>query len=133
MWIDMKTLLVDACNTTLLYKDVAKWITVENLLQNKELLDVVEVILMRKIVVTNANPAIIKESLTWYDYDVFSLENNPNKIDPNFFEQFLEHYELDPKDCNYFDRKQENLNAAKQAGIEWVLFETNVQIIPLLQ
>lgn len=128
-----KILLVDACNTTLLYVDKDKGITLSNLIQNTELLEVVDLLPLRKIVVTNANPQIIKEALKWFDFEVFSLQNNPSKIEVDFYKQFLEHYSLSAEQCYYFDSKQDNLDVAKQLGIHGVLYKDNNQIIPYLQ
>lgn len=64
---------------------------------------------------------------------VIALPNNPNKNNPQFYDQLLKDINVAAQDCFMFDSKQENLDAAKQASIEWILYVNNEQIIPLLQ
>jgi putative hydrolase of the HAD superfamily len=133
----MKTLLVDAIHTTIMKLDDS-WFGVnlvkENLEINKALVNFLASLWCRKIVITNAPISLMMDVYNWYHwFDFFSCYNNPNKTDPNYFYELMRVKNLNPSDCFYFDHKQENLDAAKQAGIEWLLYLNNDQIIPLLQ
>jgi HAD superfamily hydrolase (TIGR01509 family) len=92
-------------------------------------LDKVQSLPIRKIVVTNAPADLIKNALHGYDFEVFSCNNDPSKVEPEFYANFLEHYNLNPQDCSYFDHKQANIDSAKQVGINGVLFENNDQVM----
>lgn len=59
-----------------------------------------------------------------YDFELFSLQNNPPKTEVTYFKQLLKHYHLKPKDAVYFDHLQANLDAAHQTGISGILYTT---------
>lgn len=127
-----KILLVDAVRTVI-SSDVEYNIDTRGL--NKDLADFLKSLPNRKIVVTNA-PGVklekIKRYLSDYDFQVYSLENNPGKTDPEYFKKLLADFDLKVEDCFYFDHKQENLDAARSIGIEAEQFINNEQIIPFL-
>jgi HAD superfamily hydrolase (TIGR01509 family) len=96
-------------------------------------LDAVMLLPINKIMITNVNPAIIQESLWFYPIQVISYLNNPNKNNPQFYNQLLKDINVAAQDCFMFDSKQENLDAASANGIEWILYINNEQMIPILQ
>lgn len=114
--------------TTILLVDAARTIinsdehyNIETWSLNKELADFLHNLGNKVIVVTNADGQKldkVKTILSDYSFDIFSLERNPNKTDPIYFQHLLDTYQISPEDCFYFDHKQENLDAAKQAGIK---------------
>ena len=130
----MKTLLVDAVRT-IITSD--KEYTIDTWWLNKDLADYLTTLNnCRTIVVTNApgsKLAKIQRYLSDYDFEIYSLENNPWKTDPEFFKKLLQDKQIEASDCFYFDHKQENLEAAIMNGIEWVLYVNNEQVIPILQ
>jgi FMN phosphatase YigB (HAD superfamily) len=82
----------------------------------------------RKIVVTNAKDEILKEIkklLKNSDFEVFSLEFNPEKTNPQYFEILLQSLGLEAKDCLYLDHSLDNLNSAKQVEIPGILYQNN--------
>lgn len=126
----MKTLLVDAVRTIITsdieYNYDTWWL-------NKDLADFLKNLNnIRIVVVTNA-PWIkfdkIIRYLSDYSFEIYSLQNNPWKTEVTYRNTLLLEKNLNPSDCFYFDHKQENLDAAKQAGIQWVLYLNNDQII----
>lgn len=103
----MKTILVDAWNT---------FVTSEGMfVEMKDMLDTFE---NRKIIVTNANSEErVKYGIVDMPYEVFSLEHNPNKPDPQYFVKLLAHYNLDANDVIYFEHNPEAVEAARSVGI----------------
>lgn len=53
---------------------------------------------------------------------LFSYECGLMKPDKKIYETFLHQFGLDPSTCIFFDDKKENVEAAKQCGIEAVVF-----------
>lgn len=81
----------------------------------KEMLDTFE---NRKIIVTNANAEEkVKLGIVDMPYDVFSLEHNPNKPDPEYFVTLLAHYNLKPEEVIYFEHNPEAVESARSIGI----------------
>ncbi len=103
----MKTILVDARKT---------FITQEGInVDIKKLLDTYK---NRKIVVTNAT--IEEQEKLWIvnmPYEVFSLEHNPDKIDPQYFSKLLDKFSLTPNDVLYFEHNENAVNSARSLGI----------------
>lgn len=130
----MKTLLVDAVRTII---SSDKEYTIDTWWLNKDLADYLKTLNdCRIIVVTNAlglKLAKIQRYLSDYSFEIYSLENNPWKTDPEYFKKLLWDKRIKASNCFYFDHKQENLYAAAANHIEWVLYLNNEQIIPILQ
>jgi 2-haloacid dehalogenase len=59
---------------------------------------------------------------------VLSGEEKVCKPDPRIYQILLERYRLHPEECVFIDDRQENLDTAKQLGIETVLFQTAKQV-----
>lgn len=53
---------------------------------------------------------------------LFSYECGLMKPDKKIYETFLKQFDLDPSTCIFFDDKEENVRAAKECGIEAVVF-----------
>ena len=70
----------------------------------------------------------IEEYLKVYNFEIFTLNKNPEKSNPKFFKQLLEKYNLSSNELIYFDHKEENLNSAKEIGISSMLYKNNKQI-----
>jgi len=127
-----KVLLVDAVRT--LISSNTDY-TIDSWSLNTQLADHLKTLHNYKIiVVTNASwegLTKIQSLLSWYNFELFSLENTPSKNNPEYFQKLLSTRIIHPWDCFYIDHKQENLDAAKQVGISWCLFTWNDQIISL--
>ncbi|PIR94615.1 hypothetical protein COT97_00485 [Candidatus Falkowbacteria bacterium CG10_big_fil_rev_8_21_14_0_10_39_11] len=103
-----KTILVDAWQTFVLETGVFT--------EMKAILDAFD---SRKIIVTNANKEEkAKLGIVNMPYEVYSLNHEPDKIDPDYFKQLLVHYSLSPNEVIYFERSEESVKAAESLGIK---------------
>lgn len=57
-----------------------------------------------------------------FDGGLFSFESKYWKPQPEFYEELFNKYNLDPKNCIFFDDKYENVSAAEGFGMKGVLF-----------
>lgn len=104
----MKTILVDIAHTFFIYNQGIF----------KEMYDLLEEYPNRKILVTNAGTEKMeKEGMVNLPYEVFSLENNPPKSEPEYFARLLKHYVITCSDVIYFDHSMEYINSAESIGI----------------
>lgn len=129
----MKTLFIDAVKTII---SCDSDYTFETRALNKELADYLVTRSEHIIIVTNAfgnKYKRIRELLSDYDFDTFTLENRPPKTDPAYFDHLLSYYGRDPEQCFYLDHKPENLAAAAELGITWELFLDTKQAIEVLK
>lgn len=108
----MKTLLVDAVNTTIIKNVTGEFIKFQ------ELFDLLETYPNRKIIVTNANDEQLKEfGLDDVPYPVFTMKHNPDKPDPLFFKTLLVQYELQAPDILYFEHNPQAVESARSVGV----------------
>ena len=62
----------------------------------------------KKIILTGAgNEAFKKYGLDKMPYEVFTLQHNPEKTDPAYFQALINKYNLAIKDLVYFEHSQE--------------------------
>ena len=119
----MKTILVDAWNTFV----TEEWVFVAM----KKMLDTFE---NRKIIVTNANPEErVKYGIVDMPYEVFSLEHNPNKPDPQYFVTLMNHYNLTPSEIIYFEHNPEAVQAAKSVWINVYHYDKDAKDLDTLE
>lgn len=72
----------------------------------------------RKIILTNANDEqVVEFGLTNLPYEMFTLKHNPDKTDPDYFEQMLKHFNLQSNDVIYFGHNPEAVKSAQSVGI----------------
>lgn len=120
--------VVDCIHTTIKKLDNSPfWTNIEakNLAPNKELIDFIVSLPYKKVFVTNAPVVIIQETLQEYgNIEIFSLENNPSKKDPEYYKQLCKYLKISPQHMIYFDHMQENLDSATTAGISQVFLHT---------
>ncbi len=110
----MKTILVDAVGTFV--------IEGEGIYQ--PMLDLLEQYPNRKIVLTNANDEqMITYGLTNLPYEVFTLKHNPDKINPEYFNQFLKQFNLNAEDVIYFEHNPDAVKSAQSVGINSFLYD----------
>lgn len=127
------TLFIDAVRT--LISSDAEY-TFETRGLNKELADYLATRSEQIIVVTNARgekAKRIRELLADYHFEFHSMDNNPPKTDPEYFDHLLLYYGLDAEECFYLDHNEDNLASAKEMGIEGELFIDNKQAIEVLK
>ena len=120
--------LVDAVNT-LITKDGEEFVL------NIELAKYLQTLTQKKTVVTNAKDKVfiqIKELLKTFDFEVFSLGFEPKKTNPEYYKTLIDKFDLDLTKTFYFDHSNDNLESAKNSGIESVQFLNNTQIISIL-
>lgn len=103
----MKTILVDAWNTFV----TENWVNIEM----QKLLDSFS---NKKIILTNADEEKQKELwLVNLPYELFTLSFNPSKVEPRYYEIFLEKYSLWIWDVIYFEHNLDAVNSAKSVLI----------------
>ena len=103
----MKTILVDAWNT---------FITENGMPQ--EMYTLLEKYPNTKIILTNANDKhLVTLGIVNMPYEVFTLKNNPAKINPAFYQTMLEKFGLNSNDVIYFEHNADAVKSAQSVGI----------------
>ncbi len=115
---EIKVILVDAINCLINKNDGI----------NKELADYLNNLNKKIIVVSNAEKDSIKHQLKDYDFEVFSLNKNPEKSNSLYFKTLLKNYNLSQNEILYVDHNKENISSAKNLGINSELYKNNSQI-----
>ena len=104
----MKTILVDAVGT----------FVIEGEGIYKPLHDLLEKYPNRKIILTNANDEQkVKYGLVDLPYELFTLNHNPDKTDPIYFQEMFKHYNLKVEDVVYFEHNPDAVKSAESLGI----------------
>lgn len=105
----MKTILVDAVYTFVVPGEGIY----------KPLWELLESYPNRKVILTNANEEQkVTYGLVNMPYEVFSLSHNPDKVDPKYYEQMLQHFNLLAEDVIYFEHDLQAVESAKAVGIK---------------
>jgi HAD superfamily hydrolase (TIGR01509 family) len=108
----MKTILVDAVNTSITKDETG------NFVQNKALFELLEIYPNPKLIVTNANDEqMIQFGLNAVPYPVFTMKHNPDKPDQIYFKTLLEQYNFTTSDVVYFEHNPDAVTSAKSVGI----------------
>jgi FMN phosphatase YigB (HAD superfamily) len=89
----------------------------ENFELNKTLLEAINRISAKKILVVNAFSDKARELVSPYNIEVFSFENKIKKEDKEFFLKLLSNFNLTADQVAYLDHGKENIAGALQAGI----------------
>lgn len=66
--------------------------------------------------------------LKGFDGGIFSWQEKCMKPDARIYEILLERYEIDPKHAVFFDDREENVLAARNAGIQGIVFTTDIPL-----
>ncbi len=104
----MKTILVDAVDT----------FVIEGEGINQDLYKLLEIYPNPKVILTNANDEqMIEFGLVDIPYPVFTMNHNPDKPDPLYFETFLKDNNLTAQDVIYFEHHPD---ACKSAESVWI-------------
>jgi dihydrofolate reductase len=110
----MKTILVDGINA-FVYKGEGIFRPMQELLDKYP---------NRKIILTGANKEQMKEfGLIEMPYEVFTLNHNPEKTDPKYFEMMLAHFGLKPEDVIYFEHNKDAAKSAESVGIKTIFYD----------
>jgi HAD superfamily hydrolase (TIGR01509 family) len=108
----MKTILVDAVNTLVIKNKEGKYALYQ------ELLDLLDSYPNKKIVLTNANnQQFFEYNIHTVPYKTFTMEHNPDKIDPLYYKAFLNQSGLLSDEVVYFEHNLEAVNSARSVGI----------------
>jgi HAD superfamily hydrolase (TIGR01509 family) len=108
----MKTILVDAVNTTIIKDETGAFV------QFKELFELLETYANPKVIVTNANDEqLVEFGLNNVPYPVFTMKHNPDKPDPIYFKTLLEQYNWQPTDVIYLEHNPDAVKSAESVGI----------------
>ena len=115
----MKIILVDAVYTFIV-KDNDKFEL------NKSMYELLERYPNKKIILTNASDDKFElYGLNNVPYEFFTLKHNPDKINPKYFEIFLDQYNLKAEDVVYFEHDIEAVKSAKSVGINSYFYDEN--------
>jgi len=112
----MKIILVDA---------VGAFVSNEGIVF-KEMYNLLESFPNKKIILTGANDEKFKKfGLDKMPYEVFTLEHNPEKTDPKYYEKMLEYFNLSKNDVVYFEHNLEAVKSAQSVGIKTYYYDAN--------
>lgn len=117
---EKKIILVDAVNCLVNEKGEV----------NEELKNYLDTLENKKIILTNApkeKHKIFFKNIK--DYEIFTLENNPGKNDPEYYKKFLDRFKLTSKEVIYFDHDEESVKSAKSVGINAIIYKNNLDEI----
>ena len=115
----MKTILVDAVYTFIIKSG-------DKFELNKSMHELLEKYPNKKIILTNASDDKYESyGLNNMPYEFFTLKHNPDKIDPKYFEIFLNQYNLKAEDVVYFEHDIEAVKSAKSVGINSYFYDEN--------
>jgi HAD superfamily hydrolase (TIGR01509 family) len=120
----MKTILVDAVNALVL-KDEGMF---------EEMLQILEEYPNKKIVLTGANDEEAKKfGLSGIPYELFTLKHNPEKTDPLYYENLLEHYGLNNSEVIYFEHNIDAVKSAQSVGINTYYYDKEAKDLVALK
>ncbi len=115
----MKTILIDAVYTFIIE-------TEGNFGVFKDMYDLLEKFPNKKIILTNASDDKFETyGLNNLPYEFFTLKHNPDKIDPKYFETFLNEFNLTIDDVIYFEHDIEAVKSAESVGIKSYFYDEN--------
>ncbi len=113
---NMKTILVDAIGALVLKEEGLY----------KPMVDMLDTYPNKKIILTNANnKEIQKFGLTYLPYELFTLQHDPEKTDPEYFIQMLDHFNLSASDVVYFEHNDKAKQSAESVGIKTYFYDEN--------
>lgn len=85
---------------------------------DEDMYEILEGFEHKKILVTNADEEKQQElGIVNMPYEVFTLNFNPDKGNPEYFRMLLYQYELSPEDCIYFEHNPLAVENANKLGI----------------
>ena len=88
---------------------------------NTELADYLATLDVQIVVTSNARGERgkrIRDLMSGYSFEYFSLDNNPSKTDPEYFAHLLMYYGFDPEEGICLDHLQDNLDSANELDIK---------------
>jgi len=108
-----KTILVDVWNCFLTEDGV-----------NKDMHEMLEEFPNKKILLTNADDDDKKRfNMFNMPYELFTMEHNPDKVDPVYYEKMFEHFGLKAEDVVYFEHNSDAVKSAESLGIDTLHYD----------
>lgn len=93
---------------------------------NEEMHKLLEIFPNKKIILTNASADKYEQfGLNRVPYQVFSLSNNPNKVDPKYYEIMLDNLGLSKDEVIYFEHDQGAIKSAESVGIQTYFYDVD--------
>lgn len=124
----MKTILVDAVNTSIIKYKSGVFVLF------KDLFELLETYPNPKLVVTNANDEqLVEFGLHHVPYPLFTMRHNPDKPDPTYFKTLLEQYGLQSTDVVYFEHNPDAVKSAESIGITSYQYDKDRKDLKALQ
>lgn len=124
----MKTILVDAVYTFIIETKDGNFEIFE------PMREILEGFSNRKIILTGAgNEAFKKYGLDKMPYEVFTLQHNPEKTDPEYFKALINKYNLAIEDLVYFEHSQEAIDSAQSLGIKSFYYDSEEKDLTTLK
>ncbi|MFA4975473.1 MAG: hypothetical protein WC839_00995 [Candidatus Paceibacterota bacterium] len=112
----MKTILVDAVNC---------FVSEEGQIF-KGMFDILENYTDKKIILTGAPYDKYKiYNLNKMPYDVFTLEHNPEKTDPEYYKIILKNFNLNKEEVIYFEHNMDAVKSAQSVGIKTYYYDND--------
>jgi len=71
--------------------------------------------------------------IPYMDGGILSYQEKVVKPEPEIYERLLEKYDLKARECVFLDDMQVNIDGAKRAGMEGILFTTKEEALPKLE
>ncbi len=85
---------------------------------NKKLVEILQKVDAKKILIINGYKEKAEELLKNYNYEIFSLDGKIMKNNKKFFEKLMEKYKFEKEDALYFDHDEASLETAEEFGIK---------------
>ncbi|MFZ1019371.1 MAG: hypothetical protein WAN61_00060 [Minisyncoccia bacterium] len=112
----MKTILVDAIDG----------FVIEGKGIFKLMYDLLETFPNRKIILTGAKYEKFKElGLANMPYAVFTLEHDPEKTNPEYYNILLKNFNLEKEEVIYFEHNPDAVKSARSIGINTYFYDNN--------
>jgi HAD superfamily hydrolase (TIGR01509 family) len=120
----MKTILVDAMGA----------FVIEGEGVFKRMYELLETFPNRKIILTGAKYEKFKElGLGNMPYALFTLEHDPEKTNPKYYEKVLELFGLSKNDVIYFEHNENAVKSAQSVGINTYYYDNDKKDLATLK
>lgn len=100
----------------------------------KEMFDLLETFPNKKIILTGANYDKFEYyGLDKMPYEVFTLQHNPEKSDPEYYKTMLLHFNLNKDDVVYFENNVEAVKSAESVGVKTYRYDPDKKDLKALE
>jgi len=92
----------------------------------KEMQSLLNTYLNKKIILTGASyDKYPIYNLDKMPYEVFTLQHNPEKTDPKYYQMMLKHFNLKSEDVIYFEHDLNAVKSAQSVGIRSYFYDND--------